>query len=75
MHNTTRWVPAYLLVLGELFLVNHLSLGSDALAIDKVDKDVSPDTTHYEGKVLPTDSVNFPHIVSLRLRGITPFRY
>ena len=69
MHNTRTWVPKYLLVLGRLLLVKHLSLGSVAFVIDK---NVSSDTNHYEGKVLLTESVSFPQIVSLRVWGITP---
>ena len=58
-----------MLVLERLHLVKHLSLGSGAVAIDK---NVLPDTNDYEGKDLPTESVNFPHLVSLRVWGITP---
>lgn len=69
MHNTRTWTSKYFLVLGRLLLVKHISLGSGALAIDK---SVPPDANHYEGKVLPTESVNFQYLVSPRVWGITP---
>ena len=70
MHNIRRWVPENFSTWGGSSL---LSASSSDLVPSLLTKIVSPDTNHYEGKVLPVESVSFPRIVSLRVWGITPF--
>ena len=71
MFNTRMWGPVDLVVLGTFYSVRHLSLGSGDPAL-AIDEGAWVDTGHYEGNVLPTGSVNLPHVVSLRVWGVVP---
>ena len=60
-----------LLILGTFLFVKHLSFGSgnSALAINESEW---VESGHYEGKVLSTGSIDFLHLISLRVWGIAP---